>query len=100
MLFQSGFEKYAPIIKSSSRKAWKISFVIFAFGLELNGHSLSVILYSVCFVSNILKPSWCLVVKTTYLIPASFAAFDHFTGSNSVGLKVFFNPSYLILYSL
>ena len=42
------------------------------------------------------KPSWCLVVKTTYLIPAARAALAHEPGSKRTGLKVFFSASYFL----
>ena len=39
------------------------------------------------FESHSAKPSWCLLVMTTYFIPASRASFAHSAGSYSVGLN-------------
>ena len=66
----------------------KISLVTLARGLLWKGVLGEVIRSSVVFVSNMQKPSWCLVVKTTYFMPASFAAFAQGAGSNCTGLKV------------
>ena len=48
---------------------------------------------SVVFVSHMANPEWCLVVKTTYLMPASFASAAQSCGSNLRGLKVFGSSS-------
>ena len=45
------------------------------------------IVWSVCFESNITKPSWCFVVKTMYFIPASLAILAHWSALNFTGLK-------------
>jgi hypothetical protein len=45
------------------------------------------------------NPSGCLVVNTTYLMPASFAAFAQLSGSELVGLKSCFKPQYHFLKS-
>ena len=39
------------------------------------------------WVCHMQKPSWCLAVKQTYFMPASFASSTHFSESYSVGLK-------------
>ena len=44
---------------------------------------------SVVFVSHIANPEWCLVVNTTYLMPASLASAAQSRGSNLRGLNVF-----------
>ena len=46
-------------------------------------------LKSVVAVCHMAKPEWCLVVKTTYLTPASFASAAQSCGLNLRGLKVF-----------
>ena len=43
------------------------------------------------------KPSWCLVVKTTYFIPAALAAVAHFSGLKFFGLKLPCRFSYACL---
>ena len=43
-------------------------------------------------VSNMEKPSWCLVVKTKYVIPLRCARTAHSSALNSVGL----NTSYSV----
>ena len=48
---------------------------------------------SVVFVSHMANPEWCLVVRTTYLMPASFASAAQSLGSNLRGLKVFGSSS-------
>jgi len=42
-------------------------------------------------LSNIQNPSWCLVVKTTYFIPAFLAAFAHFSGLKANVTKEIFS---------
>jgi hypothetical protein len=43
------------------------------------------------------NPSWCFVVKTTYFIPAFFAAAAHFSGLKFTGLNESLRFSYSFL---
>ncbi len=45
-------------------------------------------LKSVVALSNMVKPAWCLVVKTTYFMPAILASAAQSCGWNLRGLKV------------
>ena len=85
--------------RPSARNASKTPFTMSArLSLE-NGHSGDVTLKFEYFESKRQNPSWCLVVKMTYLKPSSFAAFAHFAGSNRTGLKALASPMYWRLNS-
>ena len=49
---------------------------------------------SVRSLSKRQKPSWCLLVRVTYLMPASFAIPTQASASNFTGLKRCTSPSY------
>ena len=49
---------------------------------------------SVSLESNRQKPSWCLVVMTTYFMPAALAMRAHLRASNFTGLNCFWSGSY------
>ena len=40
-----------------------------------------------CFVANMAKPSWCLLVMVMYFMPAFFAMETHSAASNWAGLN-------------
>jgi hypothetical protein len=50
-------------------------------------------LRSVAFVSQRQNPSWCLVVKTMYFIPASLAVFTQSAALNNTGLNSWYKLS-------
>src|SRR3954454_19281602 len=43
--------------------------------------------YDVSLLSNMQKPSWCLLVTVRYFIPAALASLTHSSASNFTGLN-------------
>ena len=80
-------------MKPFGRKASKTYLAMSLRGLSAKGPALATE-KSVYSVSNMQKPSWCLVVKIMYFMPASSNTSAHCSGLKFTGLNTFDRPQY------